>query len=297
MSDSARITEVVALPVADWEQPCSAADQQQAILALESGNVLYFPQLRFPLRDGEDRLLSPTALWQAKNVSLDPATGALRGSNADDPDQELLRSMMMRFAASSRALIQSLFPRYAVDVRQARTSYRPAEIEERSTSWRKDDSRLHVDSFPSAPTQGKRILRVFANVHPQGRTRTWRLGAPFEDVAQRYARSLPKPIRGASLALNLLGLTKSRRSAYDHYMLRLHDRMKADPAFQSQAAQRRCEFPAGSAWMVFTDHVSHAAMSGQYALEQTFLLPVYAMLDPSRSPLRILESLLQQPLA
>jgi hypothetical protein len=30
-------------------------------------------------------------------------------------------------------------------------------------------------------------------------------------------------------------------------------------------------------------------MAGQYQLEQTFLVPVAAMLDPGRSPLRILE--------
>jgi hypothetical protein len=41
--------------------------------------------------------------------------------------------------------------------------------------------------------------------------------------------------------------------------------------------------------MAFTDQVSHAAMAGQYQLEQTFLLPVDAMGEPQRSPLRILE--------
>jgi hypothetical protein len=43
--------------------------------------------------------------------------------------------------------------------------------------------------------------------------------------------------------------------------------------------------------MAFTDQVSHAAMSGQYQLEQTFYLPVAAMIDESRSPLRVLERL------
>ena len=41
--------------------------------------------------------------------------------------------------------------------------------------------------------------------------------------------------------------------------------------------------------MTFTDEVSHAAMAGQYQLEQTFLLPLAAMHDPARSPLRVLE--------
>jgi hypothetical protein len=79
-------------------------------------------------------------------------------------------------------------------------------------------------------------------------------------------------------------------------MLQLHDRMKEDQAFQQSTPQTACDFPAGSAWMAFTDQVSHAAMAGQYQLEQTFLLPVSAMLDPGTSPLRVLERLKGRPL-
>jgi hypothetical protein len=43
--------------------------------------------------------------------------------------------------------------------------------------------------------------------------------------------------------------------------------------------------------------VSHAAMSGQYQLEQTFYLPVAAMIDAGGSPLRILERLTNRRLA
>jgi len=74
-------------------------------------------------------------------------------------------------------------------------------------------------------------------------------------------------------------------------MLQLHDRMKEDEEFQKTTTQVTFEFPAGSTWLTFTDAVPHAAMAGQYQLEQTFLLPVDAMIDTSRSPLRILERL------
>ena len=97
------------------------------------------------------------------------------------------------------------------------------------------------------------------------------------------------PVRGASHLLRLLGITKDRRSAYDHFMLQIHDQMKADLDYQSEARQIVFEFPAGSTWIAFTDQVSHAAIRGQYALEQTFYLPLTCMLDPSRAPLRILE--------
>ena len=38
-------------------------------------------------------------------------------------------------------------------------------------------------------------------------------------------------------------------------------------------------------------------MAGQYQLEQTFLLPVDAMREPERSPLRILERIKRRRLA
>jgi hypothetical protein len=57
------------------------------------------------------------------------------------------------------------------------------------------------------------------------------------------------------------------------------------------------EFPSGSTWLTFTDEVGHAAMAGQYQLEQTFLLPVAAMIDQQRAPLRVLERLKGRRLA
>jgi hypothetical protein len=79
-------------------------------------------------------------------------------------------------------------------------------------------------------------------------------------------------------------------------MLQLHDRMKSDHAYQVAAPQTAVDFPPGTTWLAFTDQVSHAAMAGQYQLEQTFLLPVEAMIDEQRSPLRILERLKDRPL-
>lgn len=289
MAESIGAIEVTSLRVSEWDQPCASQTRKQAVRVLEGGEVLFLPQLRFELENGEDRLLTPAIAGKGKNISLDPASGILRGSGAADAEMELLRGMMMRFARLSRELLLNLLPGYEAELTQARTSFRPVEVAGRSSSWRKDDTRLHVDSFPSTPTQGRRILRVFTNINPQGRPRSWRVGEPFAAVVGRYIHSIPRPLPGSSLALNLLGLTKSRRSPYDHYMLSLHDTMKADLDYQENAVQRPFEFPAGSTWITFTDKASHAAMGGQYALEQTFYLPVDAMMDPAQSPLRILE--------
>jgi len=286
------MTRISNVPITNWSQKCSPAIQEQALRALEEESVLFFPQLGFSIEEVEGRLLSPTIAGKSKNVSFDISTGKLRGSNVGEAEIRLLQSMMRRFAICSNDLLFNLLAHYNAGLVQSRTSFRPVEIAERRTSWRKDDTRLHVDSFPSTPVQDRRILRVFSNVNPHGKSRFWRLGESFESVASRYLSSLSGPVWGVSQLLRLCRITKSRRSAYDHFMLQIHDRMKADLDYQLKADQIDCEFPAGSTWITYTDHVSHAAMAGQYCLEQTFYLPVTFMQDPSRAPLRILERLM-----
>jgi hypothetical protein len=252
---------------------------------LEGGAVLLLPNLRFAVNGDERGHFTPT-IAAAKNVSFDPASDRLAGVVRADP---ALLKMLQRFSHASTALVAALFPAYAGRFERARASFRPAEIAGRQTTWRHDDTRLHIDSFPSAPVQGRRILRVFTNVNPEGRPRSWRVGEPFEEVASRFASSLTMPLPFSAALLRLVRITKSRRSPYDALMLQLHDRMKSDAAYQAGAPHVAIDFPAGSTWIAFTDAVSHAAMAGQYQLEQTFLLPVEAMQRPEQSPLRILE--------
>ncbi|MDE2079735.1 MAG: Kdo hydroxylase family protein [Burkholderiales bacterium] len=282
---------ITRLRLARWDAPATADEQAAAVDALEQGSVLLLPQLPFALQGDEVRLLSAALEGKGKNISLDPLTGRVRGTDADAALQRLLQGLLQRYAAATRALLQHLLPGYGAALQQARTSFRPAEIAGRQISWRKDDTRLHVDSFPSSPTQGTRILRVFSNVNPSGQPRVWRLGAPFEDVARRFLPALRPPRPGSSALMHWLHVTKRRRSAYDHYMLGLHDAMKADAAYQAEVPQVTHAFEPGCTWLVYTDQASHAAMRGQYALEQTWHLPVAAMHDPARSPLRVLERL------
>jgi hypothetical protein len=265
--------------------------------ALEAGDVLFLPQLGFETLLHEASVFTPKILGSSKNASFDPATGGVGGTTAAGEDAETLRNFMHRFSESAAALVDRLLPGYRGRLVRGRASFRPAEIAGRAASWRKDDTRLHVDSFPATPSGGRRILRVFTNVNPERRPRSWRVGDEFEAVARRFEPSLRLPFPGVGHLLALARVTKSPRTAYDALMLQLHDRMKADDTFQSSSPQTAVDFPAGSTWLTFTDAVSHAAMAGQYQLEQTFLLPVDAMQDPERSPLRILERLKGKRLA
>ena len=270
--------------------------EADATAALENGHVLCLGTAGFALSAAERPLLSSAVLARGKNVSFDPATGAVGGSALEGEAAGRLCGMLARFSDEAHELVVRTCPAYRARVRRGRTSFRPVEVAGRVSSWRQDDTRLHIDSFPASPVRGQRILRVFANVNPDGRPRVWRIGEDFESVGSRFAPRLRMPPPGAALVLRAFGITKSRRSAYDAMMLQLHDLMKGDTAYQAAAPQATVDFPPGSTWLAFTDQVSHAAMAGQYQLEQTFLLPIEAMRSPESSPLRVLERLKGRPL-
>ena len=275
--------------IREWSARAPSDVASNAARRLERGDVIFLPQLRFDIEATEARLFTPSILGGAKNTSFDPESGGVGGTTLGGADRELLSVMMRRFSDGAAHLVATLVPAYGARIERRRASFRPAEIAGRPSSWRKDDTRLHVDSFPATPSGGRRILRLFTNVNPEGRPRAWRVGGEFDAVARRFAPRLRMPLPGSGRVLALLRITRSPRTAYDALMLQLHDRMKADDDFQSRSPQQAIDFPAGTTWLAFTDQVSHAAMSGQYQLEQTFLLPVEAMREPERSPLRVLE--------
>jgi hypothetical protein len=87
-----------------------------------------------------------------------------------------------------------------------------------------------------------------------------------------------------------------QRSAYDEFMLRFHDYLKERTDFQRDSSRIQADFPPLSSWIVFTDAVPHAVVSGRFALEQTFIVPLVALIRPENSPLRTLEGIAGQRL-
>ncbi|STX52163.1 Protein of uncharacterised function (DUF2843) [Legionella busanensis] len=284
--------QLYTIPITDLNQ-ISNTNQQTSLQALETGKVIYFPTYFFDF-SSVNNLLTETILdGKRKNISFDYRTKNLSGVKKQGPSsfklKTELREFMQQYATFARVLVNTLLPQYRAHLQWGRTSYRPAQILGRSTSKRKDDTRLHVDSFASTPVNGLRILRVFCNINPFGEPRVWHLGEPFEQVMQRFAKQIPNYRASTAKLLKLIKATKTLRSAYDHYQLQLHDRMKLDESYQQTVKKTSFDFAAQSTWLVFTDHVSHAALSGQFLLEQTFYLPVLAMAKPDLSPLKYWE--------
>ena len=286
-------SQIVEIDFIDWAE---AHSRPEWTAAVEAGKVLYFPRLGFAVQPEEQALLREDTLApKSRNVSLG-ADGVLKGAAGSAQDQQALAAMVGRFRQQALQLVDDLLPEYKGQLRVAPTSFRPKQVETRAQSVRADDQRMHVDAFPSRPSYGERLLRVFTNLNPHGVPRVWRVGEDFETIARRYLPQA-KPYRlWQAKVLNAVHATKSLRSEYDHLMLQLHDLMKFDEAYQKNGTQVTVPFPPGSVWVCFSDQATHAVMSGQFMVEQTLHLPPGREANPQASPLAILTRLRGRPL-
>ncbi len=278
---------------------------------LEAGAILYFPQTPVPLAPADIEFLlgrQQTGSSLHKNIAYKPAADVLTGldtSGASDPAAERLRTVMRGYSQAVVRFLDAFLAPYANNMRRDYSSFRPQEEQNRNLPLRKRNDLLHTDAFPTRPTGGARILRFFNNIHPE-RTRDWVVGEPFRELAPRFApqRIAPRPdsalgraakalARGAGLGAALPAV---KRTPYDDFMMRFHNFLKENEAWQRDTPRQAIQFPPGSSWMVFTDTVPHAVLAGQYALEQTMLIERAAQVAPEHAPLTILEQIAGAPL-
>jgi len=266
---------------------------------LERGEVVYYPVCPFPLPQGDDMtfLLEQRLASRAhKNVSYDPrrdkASGFFRRSAAQ---AERLRHLLADFAHTVTDWLRANLPRYAAAWRPDLVSYRPVEEATRKLRLKARNDLLHVDAFPTRPTNGWRILRCFVNVNPT-EPRVWVTSDPFARLLERYgvAAGLPghqgidwvRRLRDGLVRLFRPG--RPKRSVYDAFMLRLHDYLKANEDFQERTTKQFWKFPPGSAWLAITDTCSHAVLRGRFALEHSYFLAPHSLALPEESPAALL---------
>ena len=80
-------------------------------------------------------------------------------------------------------------------------------------------------------------------------------------------------------------------------MLKFHHYLKSNTKYQAVGQREQWKFPPGSTWITFTDQVAHAVVSGQYALEQTCIVPLASMQHPAYAPITVLEKIAGRPLS
>jgi hypothetical protein len=268
---------------------------------LEVGHIVFLPRSPIEVDTEERELLlgrKQSSSAYHKNIAYRPLEDRVTGLDRRElHEAEELRRILREYSRRSVEFLTKFLSPYAGKWKLEFASFRPLEERGRPARLHARNDLLHFDSFPTRPTNGSRILRFFTNINPT-QNRVWLTSQTFEAFGPQMVKAggmLSASRNPLTRALHSLARTlhiRSRsRSLYDDLMHRCHNTMKEDANFQENTPKSRWEFPPNSSWMVFTDCVSHAVLSGQYALEQTFLVPPSALVEPQRSPLAILEKL------
>ena len=276
--------------------PALPAERAELSLAekLERGIVARYRRCPFPLPPEDDLEFlrrDVPRLLKRKNISYHPETGAVHGIKADARAprvREILRShsrQVERFLAGTA-------PELTRGWRVATCSFRPMEERGRGLKPHASNELIHVDAGAYGATHGDRILRFFVNVNPD-EDRVWLTKGNFPELLNKHGRAagltperFPRGLEeGPAARLFTKGLQRLARagvpldrvldgSPYDRAMRRFHNYMKDTPAFRNDAeGVVKLAFEPYSAWSVFTDMVSHACVSGRYALVSTFIVP------------------------
>jgi hypothetical protein len=301
------LIEITDFSTDGWTVPAEAVERSRKYCeGLEEGNILFFPNTPFAISEAQRSFLlnvrQPNTAHH-KNISYKPGRSRVQAFARGTADRKSLFDIMESYSQCVVDWLQKFLLPYAGHWQVDFASFRSIEEEGRDLPVNKRNDLLHIDAFPTRPSNGNRILRVFTNLNPS-QPRVWLTSDPFDVWAKQYANSagllllaakthslLHPIVRRATRLASAAGVPIVDRPLYDRFMLAFHHYLKNNREFQDRCPKSRWEFPPGSTWLVFTDMVPHAVLSGRFALEQTFLISRKALLVPDLAPYRVLESL------
>lgn len=271
---------------------------------LERGEVVVYPVCPFVLPDGAELqflLEQHQGLRFHKNVSYDPLNERASGHRACNKKQrDRLTDLLADFSRVASSWVASELPGYAGGWKLDRVSYRPIEEATRRLRPNARNDLLHVDAFPTRPSQGHRILRLFVNLNPT-EPRVWVTTDPFAKLLERFGKEAGLPGTPTSLwnqiRNGLFSLFAPARvpSPYDEFMVRFHHYLKRNDEFQERCFKRYYHFPPMSAWLAMTDAACHAVLRGRYALDHSYFVAPQTLALPDEAPAALLERVSSQP--
>jgi hypothetical protein len=288
----------------------STASPAEIEEAMEQAEVVFFDRspVELPsetdltfMRDGLPREL------QVKNISYHPESDSIPRFEAAPEVKNRIEGILRTHGRRVEAFLRRSCPDYVPGWTLGTTSFRSIEEQGRKLKPRSSNELVHVDAGAYGATNGARILRFFVNIHPT-RDRVWGTKGSFRAIMSRHPE-LWDAARGGKprveidrgpfdkLYSGLIGVVGKLyplvrvidSSPYDRSMRRIHNFMKENQRFRDNSeGYQEIHFPPLSAWMVFTDGISHSVLTGQHALVTTVLVPLANCRLPELSPYQVL---------
>jgi hypothetical protein len=278
---------------------------------LERGRIVHFHKCPIGLPDADDLVFlreeMPRRL-RLKNISYHPEADRIFGISGEREPIERTRRILKEHSRRVQEFLTRHAPALASGWKVGTSSFRPLQERGRNLAAHASNELVHVDAGAYGATHGDRIARFFVNVNPT-EDRVWLTKGAFPDLYRRHGRwagILPPNGSDGYLEETLLDRARTAvaravakvipaailldSSPYDRIMRRFHNFMKDTPAFQDATeGHQEFAFAPFSAWMVFTDMVSHACIAGQHALVDTFVVPLANCRLPAMAPYHILK--------
>ena len=293
-------------------QRLNNAGQYDLSDALEGGKIVYFPESPVELPAPEELVFfreELPKLLKLKNISYHPESGRVRGLDTDDPDiADRVHRTLVSVSDHIGDFLSKVAPSLTAGWTVGTCSFRPMQEKGRNLKPHASNELVHIDAGAYGATNGDRILRFFINVNPN-EDRVWATKGDFPQLYSRFGEAANiKPTHASKtylqkrpwdhLRTGLLnglasaGLPEAKildSSPYDRAMRKFHNYMKDTPSFQEdRVGHEELRYPPFSAWLVFTDMVSHASLSGQFAFVHTSIVRLGNCRKPKLAPYNIL---------
>jgi hypothetical protein len=278
--------------------------------AMERAEVVFFDSSPVELPTETDLEFMREGLpheLKVKNISYHPEADSIPRFTAAPEVKDRIERILRTHGHRVEQFLRRSCPDFVPGWTLGTTSFRSIEEQGRNLPPRSSNELVHIDAGAYGATNGARILRFFVNIHPT-RDRVWGTKGSFNAIMGRTpelwtaaARGKPR-VRIDKGPLDRLysGLVDAvgkvyplvrviDSSPYDRSMRRIHNFMKENPSFRdSREHYQEIHFPPLSAWMVFTDGISHSVLTGQHALVTTVLVPLANCRIPELAPYRVL---------
>ena len=293
-------------------RPFDTASGTDIETALEDSEIVYFARCPLALPSEEDLVFLREELplqSKIKNVSYHPESDSVPRFEAPEAVQARVKAILKAHERAVTDYLRQTIPDLATGWKVGTCSFRPLQEQGRDLKPRSSNELVHIDAGAYGATCGDRILRFFVNVNPSV-DRVWGTKGRFADLFENH-EAFPRAARGdkgrievrkgfldhcysglvAAVAKGYPLAKVVDSSPYDRAMRRIHNYMKESAEFRADlSTYQEVRFPPMSAWMVFTDGVSHSVVSGQHTLVTTIIIPLANCRRQELAPYHILEN-------
>ncbi len=211
--------------------------------------------------------------WVIQEDQLKP------GTLIQQADAEEFRAFLKEFYKAAACAVGRALGLEDSSLTPDRVTWRPNELATTVRRWNARDDLFHLDSFPSRPALGRRILRLFYN-------------ASYSDcVVWSHTFNIDYYIRNYIYDSKALDQGSPAGGFSDSLMAQIHDQMKREEEFQEKAPRILHSFAPGEAWIVLSDTCLHSFLRGDWLMDVSWFTSASWLTQSKWSPKSCFERL------